>query len=81
MRYTIDSYNPPKPYYQMSIKELLKHNKKCIRLDKYFRRKNTLKGGRKRKTRNKKNRKTRRRRKKKTRKFLPLEDLDIKIEN
>lgn len=39
MRYTINSYNPPKPYHQMSIEELLKHNKKCIKLDKYFRRK------------------------------------------
>ena len=67
--YTVNDYKPPKPFFKMSIKDLLKYNKKCQKIDKYLfsRTRKTKKGGRK--TRNKKNRKTRKR-KKRTRRIL-----------
>lgn len=67
--YTVNDYKPPKPFFKMSIKDLLKYNKKCQKIDKYLfsRTRKKKKGGRK--TRNKKNRKTRKR-KKRTRRIL-----------
>ena len=75
------AYKPPKPFWAMSIPELVAYNKKCKRLDEFFLKKKTLKsprsGGpiikrRKRKTRNKKNRKTRRRKNKRSRRRRKL---------
>ena len=62
--YTVNDYKPPKPFFKMSINDLLKYNKKCQKIDKYLfsRTRKKKKGGRK--TRNKKNRKTRKRKKK-----------------
>jgi len=75
MKINLKRYEPPKPFYKMSIDELLKYNDKCKRLDKiYFTRK---RGGRKRKTRNRKNRKTRKR-KKRTRKIsLQIKKMEV----
>lgn len=69
------AYKPPKPFWSMSIPELVDYNNKCKRLDKYFLsgspKKTPRSGGRilnkRRNTRNKKNRKTRRRKNKRTR--------------
>ena len=75
------AYNPPKPFWAMSIPELVIYNKKCKRLDEYFFKKKPLKtprsGGsiikrKKRKTKNRKNRKTRRRKNKRTRRHRKL---------
>ena len=30
------AYKPPKPFWAMSIPELVAYNKKCQRIDKYF---------------------------------------------
>ena len=76
MKINLKRYDPPKPFYKMSISELLKYNEKCKRLDKiYFTRK---RGGRKRNTRNRKNRKTRKI-KKRTRKIsLQIKKIEVK---
>ena len=75
--YTVNDYKPPKPFFKMSIKDLLKYNKKCQRIDKYL-----LSGTRKtkgRKTRNKKNRKTRKRKKRTIRILSNNEKLKVII--
>ena len=58
------AYKPPKPFWAMSIPELVIYNKKCKRLDEYFFKKKPLKtprsGG---SIIKRKNRKTRRGRK------------------
>ena len=66
--YGVNDYDPPKPFFTMSIVDLLKYNKKCELIDKYLfsKTKNTKKH---KKTRNKKNRKTRKR-KRQTRRIL-----------
>lgn len=71
------AYKPPKPFWAMSIPELVAYNDKCKKLDKYFFKGKPLKtpcvGGKKRrKTRNRKNRKTRRRKNKRTRRRRKL---------
>ena len=74
--YSIKSYDPPKPFWSMSIPELVAYNKKCQRIDKYFlfKRKKSKKN---RKTRNRRNRKTKKRRKK-TRRILS-NSLNLKL--
>tara|TARA_B100002019_G_C21207822_1_gene567682 strand:+ start:527 stop:760 length:234 start_codon:yes stop_codon:yes gene_type:complete len=74
--YSIESYNPPKPFWAMSIPELVLYNKKCQHIDKYFlfKSKKTKKN---RRTRNRKNRKTKKRRKK-TRRILS-KSLNLKL--
>jgi hypothetical protein len=62
--YKLKDYDPPKPFFKMSIDELVKYNDKCVMMDLYN--KNPIK--KRRKTRNRRNRKTKRRRK--TKKFL-----------
>ena len=71
--YTVNDYKPPKPFFKMSINDLLKYNKKCQKIDKYLfsSTRKKKKGGRK--TRNKKNRKTRKR-KKRTRRILSSDE-------
>lgn len=60
----LDQYDPPKPFWMMSIADLVKHNKKCIRLDKRSNFKWRIRQKRRYKnTRNKRNRKTRKRNK------------------
>lgn len=59
----LDQYNPPKPYWKMSISELVKHNNICNRLDKKSNFLWKIKKKRRKKTRNKRNRKTKRRHK------------------
>ena len=66
--YSLKSYNPPKPFWAMSIPELVKYNKKCQKIDKSFLFK-TKKSKKNRKTRNRKNRKTKKKRKR-TRRIL-----------
>ena len=74
------AYKPHKPFWAMSIPELVAYNNKCKRLDEYFFKGKSLKtprsGGsiikKKRKTRNRKNRKTRRRKNKGTRRRRKL---------
>tara|TARA_B100000925_G_scaffold246804_1_gene197043 strand:+ start:2959 stop:3243 length:285 start_codon:yes stop_codon:yes gene_type:complete len=75
------AYKPPKPFWAMSIPELVAYNNKCKRLDEYFLKGKPLKtprtGGsntkrKKKKTRNRKNRKTRRRKNKRTRRRRKL---------
>ena len=78
------AYKPPKPFWAMSIPELVIYNKKCKRLDEYFFKKKKLKtprsGGsiikrKKRKTKNRRNRKTRKRKNRRTRRkrsFRPV---------
>ena len=75
------AYKPPKPFWAMSIPELVAYNNRCKKLDEYFFKGKPLKtprsGGsnvkrRRRKTRNKKNRKTRRRKNKRTRRRRKL---------
>ncbi len=66
--YTIKDYNPPKPFFMMTITELVKYNKHCIKVDKYLLYKNPKKK-KHRRTKNRKNRKTRRK-KRKTKKYL-----------
>ena len=74
------AYKPPKPFWAMSIPELVVYNNKCKRLDEYFFKGKPLKtlraGGKnikkRRKTRNRKNRKTRRRKNKRTRRRRKL---------
>ena len=75
--YSIKDYQPSKPFFTMSIEDLVKHNNKCKKLDKYFekKRKNKFK---KKQTKNRKNRKTRKRGK--TRK-LSLQKKNLKIIN
>ena len=63
--YKLKDYDPPNPFFKMSIDELVKYNDKCVMMDLYN--KNPIKKKR-RKTRNRRNRKTKRRRK--TKKFL-----------
>ena len=74
--YTVKDYYPSKPFFTMSIKELVKHNIKCKKLDKYFKKKRKNKF--KKQTKNRKNRKTRKRGK--TRK-LSLQKKFLKIIN
>lgn len=74
------AYKPHKPFWAMSIPELVAYNNKCKRLDEYLFKGKPLKtprsGGsiikKKRKTRNRKNRKTRRRKNKRTRRRRKL---------
>ena len=66
--YTIKDYIPPKPFFMMSIQDLVKYNKHCIKVDKYLLCKNPKKK-KHRRTKNRKNRKTRRK-KRKTKKYL-----------
>ena len=74
------AYKPPKPFWAMSIPELVEYNNKCKRLDEYFLKGKPLKTSRsggaikkkRRKTRNRKNRKTRRRKNKRTRRRRKL---------
>jgi hypothetical protein len=70
--YKIKDYRPSKPFFKMSLKELVKHNNKCVRMDLYN--KNPKK---RRKTRNRRNSKTKRKR---TRNFLSKK-FKIKIQN
>ena len=65
--YTVKDYEPPKPFWRMTIPELVKYNKRCKRIDKFllFKTKKTKKH---RRTKNRKNRKTKKKRR--TRKFL-----------
>ena len=63
--YTIKDYIPPKPFFMMSIQDLVKYNKHCIKVDKYL----LCKNPKKKKHRRTKNRKTRRK-KRKTKKNL-----------
>ncbi len=65
--YTMKDYDPPKPFWAMSIPELVKYNKRCKHIDKYLIFK-TKKRKKHRRTKNKKNRKTKKKRR--TRKFL-----------
>ena len=60
----------------MNIRELVKYNKRCQKIDKYFLFK-TKKTKKYRKTKNRKNRKTRR--KKRTRRILSLNKLNMAI--
>ena len=75
------AYKPPKPFWAMSIPELVAYNNKCKKLDEYFLKGKPFKtprsGGsvikkKRRKTRNRKNRKTRRRKNKRTRRRRKL---------
>ena len=66
--YTIKDYKPPKPFFMMSIQELVKYNKHCTKVDKYLLYKSQKKK-KHRRTKNRKNRKTRRK-KRKTKKNL-----------
>ena len=68
------AYKPPKPFWAMSIPELVAYNNKCKRLDEFFSKRKTIKNStfwrinykeKRRKTRNRKNRKTRKRKNKK----------------
>ena len=34
--YTMKDYDPPKPFWAMSIPELVKYNKRCAHIDKYL---------------------------------------------
>jgi len=75
MKINLKRYEPPKPFYKMSISELLRYNEKCKRLDKfYFTRKM---GGKRRNTRNRKNRKTRKRRKRTRKISLQIKNLEV----
>jgi|TARA_X000000368_G_scaffold234385_1_gene185154 hypothetical protein len=65
--YTIKDYDPPKPFWKMSISELVKYNNRCTKIDKYLIFK-TKKMKKHRRTKNRKNRKTKRKRR--TRKIL-----------
>lgn len=66
--YTVKDYQPPKPFFMMSINELVKYNKKCQKIDKFLLyKKPKLK--KHRRTKNRKNRKTRRK-KRRTKKNL-----------
>ena len=65
--YSLKDYEPPKPFWAMNIKELVKYSKKCQKIDKYLLFK-TKKKRKHRKTKNRKNRKTRKR--KQTRRLL-----------
>ena len=76
--YTINDYNPPKPFFMMSIQELVKYNKHCIKVDKYLLYK-TSKKKKHRRTKNRKNRKTRRK-KRKTKKNLSKSE-NLKMES
>lgn len=65
----IDQYFPIKPFWQMTVEELVKHNNKCVKLDQKAKFKWKIRKTKKRhKTRNKRNRKTKKRRNKNTRK-------------
>lgn len=71
------AYKPPKPFWAMSISELVAYNDKCKRLDQYYFKGKPLKthrvGGKKRrKTKNRKNRKTRKRKNRRTRRRRKL---------
>ena len=70
-------YNPPKPYYKMSIEELVRHNKKCKRLDNLYFNKRKVGGIRKRRTKNKRNRKTRKRKKRTRRISLQIKKREV----
>ena len=68
MNIILRKYNNSKPFYQMTMNELLKYNKRCTNLDNLYlyKIKSWKKWG---KTKNRRNRKTRKKRKK-TRKIL-----------
>lgn len=73
----LERYNPPKPYYEMSIEELIRYNKKCIRLDNIYFNKRKIGGERKRRTKNKRNRKTRKRKKRTRRISLQIKKMEV----
>ena len=74
MKINLKRYKPPKPFYKMSINDLIKYSKRCILLDNlYFK---GVKKRNKRVTRNKKNRKTKKR-KKRTRKSLQILNIEL----
>ena len=75
--HAIKDYQPSKPFFTMSIEELVKHSIKCKKIDKYFEKKSKNKF-KKKQTKNRRNRKTRKRRK--TRK-LSLQKKILKIIN
>ena len=66
--YTIKDYYPPKPFFMMSINELVKYNNHCKNVDKFLLHKQPKKK-KHRRTKNRKNRKTKRK-KGKTKKYL-----------
>ena len=74
MKINFKRYKPPKPFYKMSIDELVKYNKRCILLDNLYFKKGKKRN--KRVTRNKKNRKTKKR-KKRTRKSLQILNIEL----
>ena len=66
----MSSYDPPKPFFRMNIKELVKYNNKCVKMDakknkerKPDKHNNHNKPIKRRKTRNRKNRRTRKKNK------------------
>jgi hypothetical protein len=68
MNKILKKYNNSKPFYEMTMKELLRYNKRCVKLDNLYLYK--IKKREKRViTRNRKNRRTRKKRKK-TRRIL-----------
>lgn len=66
--YSIKDYAPPKPFWAMTIPELVKYNKRCSMIDKYLIFK-TKKNKKHRRTKNRKNRKTKKKRRR-TKKYL-----------
>ena len=74
------AYKPPKPFWAMSIPELVSYNNKCKRLDEYFLKGKPLKtprsGGvirkKRKKRKNKKNKKTLSLKNKRTRRRIKL---------
>ena len=66
--YTIQDYNPPKPFFMMSINELITYNNHCKKIDKFLLHKKIKKRKHKR-TKNRKNRRTKKK-KRKTKKYL-----------
>ena len=74
--YTIKDYKPPKPFFMMSIQELVKYNKHCTKIDKYLLCKPSKKK-KHRRTKNRKNRKTRRKKRKTRRNLSKSEKLKM----
>jgi len=72
----LERYNPQKPYYKMSIEELVKHSKKCVRLDNFYFNKRRV-GCKRRRTKNKRNRETRKRRKRTRRISLQIKKMEV----
>ena len=75
MKINLKRYKPPKPFYKMSINELLIYNEKCKKLDKFY---FTSKMRRRKKnTRNRKNRKTRKRNKRTRKISLQIKKIEV----